>query len=193
MKEVVAVLQASEVQLLFADLQESVVPFGRTRSESGIRASARVLAEVAELLELPATVSIAPRPGGPDPIAELSGVRPVGGVQVRSGASCLDHAGTRDALASTGRPVVVICGVLTELVVQLTALDLIDAGMRVHVALDACGGLSSSTEDAALRRIESAGGYVGCVPNLAADMVRDFTTATGGRVIGALHGLFNAA
>ncbi|WP_227833621.1 isochorismatase family protein [Nocardia macrotermitis] len=184
---------ASEVQLLFADLQESIVPLGRTRSESGVRAAARVLAQVADLLELPATVSIAPRPEGPDPIVELSGLRPVGGVQVRTGAGCLDHVGTRDALLSTGRPTVLICGVLTELVVQLTALDLIEAGMRVYVALDACAGLSDSTELAALRRIESAGGYVGCVPNLAADMVRDFTTPTGARVIGALHGLFSAA
>lgn len=186
-------LQPSEVQLLFADLQESIVPLSRTRSAAGIRASARVLADVGGILGLPATVSIAPRPQGPDPIAELAGLRPVGGLQVRSGASCADHAGTRDALAATGRPVVLICGVLTELVVQLTALDLIDAGMRVYVALDACGGLSDSTEAVALRRIESAGGFVGCVPNLAADMVRDFTTASGARVIGALHGLLSAA
>ncbi|MEU9009443.1 isochorismatase family protein [Streptomyces sp. NPDC048479] len=77
----------------------------------------------------------------------------------------------------------------SETVVLHTALDAIAAGFEVSVLLDACGGLSPRTEQAAFHQIETAGGRITSVASFATDLVRDFTTPTGREVIAALHGL----
>lgn len=181
-----------DVQVLFADLQDSILPGSRTNEPAAIRRSARALAEVARLLELPVTVSAAPRPGGPGVITEVTDVLDAP-AHVRTGPGCFDHPGTRAAIEEARRPVLVICGVMTEIVVLSTALDALREGWQVHVVLDACGGMSSRSEDAALRRIEAAGGHSTSVPSLLGEMVRDFTTPTGAKVISTLHGLFAPA
>ncbi|MET7853658.1 isochorismatase family protein [Streptomyces avermitilis] len=57
-------------------------------------------------------------------------------------------------------------GVTSEIVVLHTALDAITAGFEVSVLLDACGGLSPRTEQAAFRQIEAAGGQITSVSHL---------------------------
>ncbi|MEV0200103.1 hypothetical protein [Nonomuraea sp. NPDC050691] len=53
--------------------------------------------------------------------------------------------------------------------------------------VDACGGMTPRTEQAALRQIETAGGVVTSVAGLVSDMVRDFTTPVGRQAIASLH------
>lgn len=59
------------LQIVFADLQDSIVALSSTNSPETIRRSAGVLAKVAQTLDIPFTVSVAPRPDGPGVIAEL--------------------------------------------------------------------------------------------------------------------------
>lgn len=108
---------------------------------------------------------------------------------VRTGPSCWDDAAWREAVLAHGRRTLVICGVTTEIVVLRTALDALAHGLSVQVPVDACGGMTPRTEQAALRQIEAAGGVVTSVAGVASDMVRDFTTPVGHQVITALHQL----
>ncbi|MBX7555716.1 isochorismatase family protein [Streptomyces sp. tea 10] len=114
-------------------------------------------------------------------------------VLVRFGRALADPIRCRILLvlreAPARRRALAICGVTSEIVVLHTALDAIAAGYEVSVLLDACGGLSPRTEQAAFRRIEAAGGRITSVASFATDLVRDFTTPTGQEVISALHGL----
>jgi nicotinamidase-related amidase len=82
--------------------------------------------------------------------------------------------------------VLVLAGVASEIVVQRTALDAIAAGYTVHVAVDACGGISARTEDAAWRRIVQAGGVTTSVTTFAAELAGDFTTELGGKTLGIM-------
>lgn len=77
----------------------------------------------------------------------------------------------------------------SEIVVLHTALAALADGYDVIVLVDASGGISERTENAALRQIEAAGGTVTSVASLVTSMVRDFTTPTGRTVITALHDL----
>lgn len=181
------------VQLLFADLQDSTVDLSVTNSAATIRRAARTLAELAKALSIPITLSMAPRRGGPGVIVELTEALPNLGVNIRSGPSCFDHRDTRDALTATGRPVLAICGVTTERVILSTALDGLALGFQVAVVVDASGALSTRSEDAALRQIEAAGGKTTSVASLVSEMVRDFTTPQGSRVISAMHRLAQPA
>lgn len=179
-------INPQSVQIVLADLQDSIVAMSGTNSEQTIRRSVRTLVRVAQALDLPLTVSVAPRPGGPGVIEEIPAGAPL---FVRSGPSCWDDVAGRAAIAAHGRPVLVLVGVTSEIVVLRTALDAIADGFAVHVLVDACGGMSERTESAALRQIEAAGGTVTSVASLVTDLVRDFTTPTGREVITALHGL----
>ncbi|MGA4545851.1 isochorismatase family protein [Uniformispora flossi] len=173
------------VQIVFADLQDSIVAVSRTNSPATIRRSAGVLGKVAQALDIPFTVSVAPRPSGPGVIAELPAASPF----VRGGPCCWDDRPWRDATAAHDRKTLVICGVTSEIVVLHTALDALAAGYDVVVPVDASGGISERTENAALHQIAGAGGTVTSVASLATGMVRDFTTPTGRSVIAALHEL----
>lgn len=180
-------LDPTTVQLLCADLQDSTVALSATNSPAAIRRSTDTLTRVANILGVPVTLSMAPRPGGPGVIAELTEALPDAVVNIRSGPGCFDHPGTRDAIRATGRRVLAICGVTTEMVVLSAALDALAEGFEVYVVVDASGGLSARSEDAALRQIESAGGRSTSVASLVSEMVRDFTTERGREVISAIH------
>ncbi|WP_033211769.1 isochorismatase family protein [Kitasatospora phosalacinea] len=178
-------LDPRTVQLVFADLQDSIVALSRTNSPETIRRSAGVLGEIARALEIPFTVSAAPRPGGPGVITELPDAAPF----VRGGPSCWDDAAWRREIAANGRTTLALCGVASEIVVLHTALDALADGHRVLVLVDASGGMSERTENAAFDQIRAAGGTVTSVPAFVTSMVRDFTDPTGREVITALHGL----
>ncbi|NUO98519.1 MAG: isochorismatase family protein [Nonomuraea sp.] len=171
--------------MVFADLQDSIVALSSTNSPEAIRRSAGVLGKVAQALEIPFTVSVAPRPDGPGVIAELPETPPF----VRGGPCCWDDLAWRETIAAEGRKTLAVCGVTSEIVVLHTALDALADGYDVIVLVDASGGMSERTENAAFRQIEAAGGTVTSVASFVTSMVRDFTTSTGRGVITALHHL----
>ncbi|MFI7012242.1 isochorismatase family protein [Streptomyces sp. NPDC050145] len=173
------------VQIVFADLQDSIVALSGTNGPETIRRSAGVLSTIAQRLDIPFTMSVAPRPDGPDVIAELPETAPF----VRGGPCCWDDLAWRAAIAAEDRKTLVICGVTSEIVVLHTALDALAAGYAVFVLVDASGGMSERTERAALSQIEAAGGTVTSVASFVTSMVRDFTTPVGRDAIVALHGL----
>ena len=59
----------------------------------------------------------------------------------------------------------------------------------MHVPVDACGGLSARTEDAALRQIEAAGGVTTSVVSLVTAMAPDFAREPGKNTFAALQAL----
>ena len=92
-----------------------------------------------------------------------------------------------ELLRAGGRSIFVLSGVASEIVVQRTALDALAAGFSVHVAVDACGGISERTEDAAWRRIVQAGGVTTSTTTLIAELAGDFTTELGGKSLGLMY------
>jgi nicotinamidase-related amidase len=95
-----------------------------------------------------------------------------------------------DGLKASGRKIIILSGVASEIVVQRTALDALDAGYQVQLAVDACGGVSPRTEDAAFRRIGAAGGVTTSVTTFAAELAGDFTTESGGATLGLIYETF---
>jgi hypothetical protein len=59
----------------------------------------------------------------------------------------------------------------------------------VQVPVDACGGLSARTEDAAFRQIEAAGGVMTSVVSLVTAMAPDFAQEPGRNTFAALQAL----
>ena len=183
-------LDPNTVQVLFADLQPQIVARSKTNAPDTLARSAAVHAQVARLLHLPMHLSVVPEGGQrPELIPELA--RETEGVAQYprlSASPFLDEA-TRAAIAATGRQHLVIAGFATEAVVMHGVRDAIATGYQVYVPVDACGGMSSRTEDAAFRQIEAAGGVTTSVVTLVTALAPDFSTDLGGKAFGILQSL----
>ncbi len=183
-------LQPNDVQLLFADLQNQIVACSKTTEPKALRRSAGVLAQLAKVFSLPVTLSVVPEnEEAPELISELAEAAPDAPQFLRQTASPFLDEKTKAALASNERKTLVIAGFATEVVVLHAATAAIEAGYRVLVPVDACGGLSERTETAALRQIEKFGAEVTSTVTLATSLAPDFTAPLGQQMFTVLQKL----
>jgi nicotinamidase-related amidase len=175
--------------VLFLDLQAEIVKNSRTVSVERLTHTTAVLAKLAALHGIPTFLSAVP-PGG----AFLKSVlEPLGNPEprMRMQTTAFADTGLVEALHACGRRVLLLAGVATEIIVQRTALDALAAGYAVGIAVDACGGASERTEDAAWRRVIGAGGTTTSVTTFAAELTGDFSTDLGQATLGLLYETLN--
>jgi nicotinamidase-related amidase len=80
----------------------------------------------------------------------------------------------RQAVEATGRKKLIMTALWTEACLTFPALDALKEGYEVYVVVDAVGGTSVTAHDAALRRIEQAGGKLISVVQLLCELQRDW-------------------
>jgi nicotinamidase-related amidase len=80
----------------------------------------------------------------------------------------------RQAVEATGRKKLIMAALWTEACLTFPALDALKEGYEVYVVVDAVGGTSVAAHEAALRRIEQAGGKMISVPQLFCELQRDW-------------------
>ena len=167
-------------QILLCDLQKQIVARSKTMQPAGLSKSAGVLLQLAKLFSLPAILSVVPEDGkAPELIPELEVGYGTVPHFLRSSANPFLDQNTRNALAKNDRKTMIIAGFATEAVVLYAVLDAVKAGYKVIVPVDACGGLSERTEQAAFRQIEAAGAVTTSVVSIAIALAPDFTTDLG--------------
>lgn len=80
----------------------------------------------------------------------------------------------KKAVEATGRKKLIMTALWTEACLTFPALDALKEGYEVYVVADAVGGTSLAAHEAALRRIEQAGGQMISVPQLFCELQRDW-------------------
>ena len=175
-----AQMTPATTQILFLDLQPKIVGGSRTNSPEALTRAAVALARIGKLFGLPMLVSLVPVGEAeprlvPELEAELQGAPRV----IRTAMAALDDSATAAAIEANGRHDLVVCGTITEVAVLLACFGAARRGYEVHVPVDACGGTSSRTEDAALRRIESFDANTAAVTTLGAVLAGDLATPQG--------------
>jgi len=80
----------------------------------------------------------------------------------------------RAAVKEAGRKKLIMTALWTEACLTFPALDALNEGYEVYVVADAVGGTSVAAHEAALRRIEQAGGKMISVPQLFCELQRDW-------------------
>ena len=181
-------LNPDDTAVLFADLQAGIIERSFTNELSHLRRAISALAKLARLFDIPAIVTTAPAlDGAPRVTPEIAAALGNLPQHTRTTTDAFLHAGTREAILKTGRSTLLIAGVATEIIVQHSALSGAAHGLQVQVVLDACGGLSLRTEDAALRRLVQAGIVTTSVPSIAGQLAGDFTQPKGGQAVGILY------
>jgi isochorismate hydrolase len=180
---------AEDTVVLFADLQAGIVELTRTNPLARLKQSVNALAKLAKLLEIPAFVTgVMGEGGSPAKVIEEIGNN-LGELPTMYRTTCdsfLNEAIVK-AIASTGRKTVLVAGVATELAVQLAALTASDLGYKVLVVLDACGGVSERSEEAALLRMTKAGATTVSVITLAGELAGDLREAKAQPLLGIVY------
>jgi nicotinamidase-related amidase len=179
---------AADAIILFADLQAGIIELTQTNPLDRLKKHVKALAKLAILFDIPVVVTgVQGEDGTPAAITPEIG-QVLGDLPTHHRLTCdsfLNEAIVA-AIEVTGRRTLLISGVATELAVQLPALSAADQGYRVFVVLDACGGTSERTEQAALLRIAKAGGTAVSVMTLAGELAGDFREPKAQQAIGIL-------
>jgi nicotinamidase-related amidase len=109
----------------------------------------------------------------------------------RKSMNVWEDEAARTAVEATGRTRLLVSGLLTEACVSLTVLSALAENYDVYVVADACGGLTPTSHDLALRRMESAGALMTSWIQVLLELQRDWTrheTYDGARSIVETYG-----
>jgi nicotinamidase-related amidase len=184
-------IDVKDTLVLFTDLQAGIADLPLTIPYARLQKGVLALSQLANLFGLPAIVTaVAGQDGSParimPEIAQGLGELPI---YYRTTADAFENEAIKKAIEATGRKTLLLSGVATELAVQLPALSGVDLGYRIFVVMDAAGGISARTEEAALRRITQAGASTVSVATLAGELAGDFTQPTAQQAIGILFAM----
>jgi nicotinamidase-related amidase len=152
---VVETLSAPDVFLVVIDVQGKLASI--VHDSAAVRRNVGRLIEGAKLFGLPivATEQVPESLGSTVPeVAEALGDRPR---LTKTTFSCWRDPGIRAAFEATGRRTALLCGIEAHVCVWQTAADLLGAGYRVFVAVDAVSSRAPGNRDLALARLREAG------------------------------------
>lgn len=173
--------------LLIIDHLEGVAGFGHTASAKSVDEAAAALVNVAKLYNIPIVVSGIPTGSTPQ---LTPAVREALGedvkIHVRQTTDSFDDDAIRGAIESTGRKIVLIAGIITEIAVQRAALGGRERGFNTHVVFDACNGSSKRSEDAAMHCLSQAGVVLSSVPAVIGELAIDFSEPRTQKAFGLL-------
>lgn len=79
------------------------------------------------------------------------------------------------AIAATGRSKLLFSGMLTEACISFAVLSALEAGYESFVVADACGGLTETGHEMALRRLQSQGAQMTSWLQVVLELQRDWT------------------
>ena len=119
------------------------------------------------------TVNVATGKNKP-PIAAIQEVLKGIATYDRTSINAWEDADFRKAVYATGRRKLVMTALWTEACLTFPALDAMREGFDVYVVADAVGGTSVEAHEAALRRIEQAGGRLISKTQLWCELQRDW-------------------
>jgi len=149
-------LERRSAVLLVIDVQERI---NSVMTDQSHISRLEVLVEACRALDVP-VIGSEQYPKGlggtVEPLAGLLGETPA----AKDTFSCARDLGLREELAGAGRSQVIVTGIETHVCVLQTALDLIDAGYRIHVPHDAVNSRRTTDKHWALERMQQAGAAI---------------------------------
>lgn len=146
-------MSRGDTALVVIDVQEKLIP--HVAGQARIVWNIRRLVDGAKILGLPVLGSEQYPQGLGPTVGELaSGLGPL---PAKVAFSCGGCAGLFDGLRERGIHRLLLTGIETHVCVQQSAYDLLTAGFRVYLAVDAVGSRYSIDREIALRRLEMSG------------------------------------
>lgn len=172
---------AEDTLVLFTDLQAGIADLPMTVAGARLRKGVSGLARLAALFQMPVVVTVVQGREGAAPAVLPEIEQALGKLEIiqRVTADSFRNEAILKLISASGRKTVLVSGVATELAVQLPALTGAELGYRMFVVIDACGGMSARTEQAALLRMQTSGVQMVSVMTLAGELAHNLGDATG--------------
>lgn len=185
-------IEPSECALLLID-QQAGLAFGASSADRQTHLNNTVaLAKTAVVFGLPTVVSTSASKVYSGPLMPaVHQALPDAPVIERRNMNLWEDEAARAAVTATGRRRLLVSGLLTEACVSFPVLSALAEGYEVFVVGDACGGLTPTSHELALRRMQAAGAVTTSWLQVLLELQRDWTrTATyaGARGIVEAHG-----
>jgi nicotinamidase-related amidase len=192
MSEMHTLLTPSECTLVMVD-QQAGLAFGVGSIDRQVLLNnAIALARTANVFALPVVVSTSASKVYSGPLMPaIHAVLPNVQVIERRNMNLWEDEAARAAVVKTGRRRLLVSGLLTEACVSFPVLSALGEGYEVFVVGDACGGLTNTSHELALRRMEAAGAHLTSWIQVLLELQRDWTrheTYDGARAIVETHG-----
>lgn len=168
-------LSSENCAIAFIDYQPEQYATVRSTDVPTLMANASLLGRVATAFHLPtvlSTVYVKHGMSGTNP--ELREALPGVPEIDRTTMNSWEDEAFRAAVLRAKRPKLILAGLWTEVCVAMPALDALSEGLDVYVVEDAIGGVSTTTHNAAMRRMERAGAHPITVLALACELQRDW-------------------
>lgn len=162
--------------LIIIDYQPIQVSSIRSMSRDELVFNITSVAKAAVNYNLPiihSTVNVATGRNKP-PIRELQAVLGHLPTYDRTSINSWEDTEFKQAVKALGRRKLIMTALWTEACLTFPALDALQEGYEVYVPVDAVGGTSSAAHEAALRRIEQAGGKLISRVQLYCELQRDW-------------------
>jgi nicotinamidase-related amidase len=187
MTDAIPLLKPDECALLLVDLQAGLA-FGVESIDRQVLLNNTVaLARTAGVFGIPIVVSTSATKVYSGPLMPaIHAVLPDVKVIERRNMNLWEDEAVRTAVVGTGRRRLLISGLLTEACVSFPVLSALKDGYEVFVVADACGGLTATSHDLALRRMAAAGASMTSWLQVLLELQRDWTrheTYAGARAI----------
>lgn len=163
-------LLAADSVLVVVDVQDKLL--AKMPTAASLVAAVGFVLDVANLLEVPVRAT-EQYPKGLGPTTADIARRLPQPVPAKTAFSCCGADGFADEVRTLNRRTVVLTGMETHVCVAQTALDLIEAGFRVFLPVDAVSSRFEVDHAAALRRLEHAGAVLTTAEAVAFEWVRD--------------------
>lgn len=169
-------LSPANAALIIIDYQPIQVSSIRSMSREELVFNITGVAKAALNYDLPivhSTVNVATGRNKP-PIRELQDVIGHLPTHDRTSINSWEDTGFKEAVKAIGRRKLIMTALWTEACLAFPALDAIQEGYEVYVPVDAVGGTSVAAHEAALRRIEQAGGKLISRVQMYCELQRDW-------------------
>lgn len=175
--------------LIFGDFQEGITNLPLTVSADNIRLAAWGLARLGEIFDIPTFAMSIPKPDGGTPkiISEIRDTRSEFRTFLRKTPDSFEDEPFRQAIEATGRKVLIVGGIATEICLHWLVISGISLGYTVYVVADGCAGLGVRSEAAAFRRFEAAGAVMTSVVSLAGEIAGNFTRLPGSAALEVIY------
>lgn len=188
----IPLLTPADCAVILVDEQAGLAFAAASTDRQSLRNGALALARTAVAFDVPVVVSTSASKVYSGPLmpplrAILPDVTPI----ERRNMNLWEDETVKAAVVATGRSTLVIAGLLTEACVSFPVLSALAEGYKVHVVADACGGLTTASHEAALRRMEQAGAIMTSWLQFLLELQRDWTrhdTYEAARAIVVDHG-----
>jgi nicotinamidase-related amidase len=182
-----SLMRPEDCALLLVDLQAGLAFGVGSEDRQVLLNNAVALARTARVFGLPvvASTSASKVYSGPMMPAVQAAVPDVAPIERRS-MNVWEDDHVRAAIEAMGRKRLLISGLLTEACVTFGALSAMASGFEVLVVADACGGVTPTSHDLALRRMEAGGATMTSWIQVLLEFQRDWTrkeTYAGARAI----------